>query len=42
MTEDQLEHETLAWLADVGYTVLYGVDIARLPETEAIREESGA
>jgi type I restriction enzyme R subunit len=28
MTEDQLEQETLSWLADVGYTVLYGVDIA--------------
>ena len=28
MTEDQLEQETLGWLADVGYTVLYGVDIA--------------
>lgn len=28
MTEDQLERETLNWLTDVGYTVLYGVDIA--------------
>jgi len=28
MTEDQLEQETLAWLADVGYTHLYGPDIA--------------
>lgn len=28
MTEDQLEQETLGWLTDVGYTVLYGVDIA--------------
>ena len=28
MTEDQLEQETLGWLSDVGYTVLYGVDIA--------------
>lgn len=28
MTEDQLEQETLGWLADVGYDVLYGVDIA--------------
>jgi type I restriction enzyme R subunit len=28
MTEDQLEQETLSWLAEVGYTVLYGVDIA--------------
>ncbi|MEV4780101.1 type I restriction endonuclease subunit R [Burkholderia sp. LMU1-1-1.1] len=28
MTEDQLEQETLAWLRDVGYTHLYGPDIA--------------
>src|SRR5471030_482258 len=28
MTEDQLEQETLAWLQDVGYTHLYGPDIA--------------
>ncbi|MEQ1539920.1 MAG: type I restriction endonuclease [Sphingorhabdus sp.] len=28
MTEDQLEQETLSWLADVGYTPLYGIDIA--------------
>lgn len=28
MTEDQLEQETLAWLADVGYTSVYGPDIA--------------
>ncbi|HJV80163.1 type I restriction endonuclease subunit R [Noviherbaspirillum sp.] len=28
MTEDQLEQETLAWLADVGYSHLYGPDIA--------------
>ena len=28
MTEDQLEQEALAWLADVGYTHLYGPDIA--------------
>ena len=28
MTEDQLEQETLAWLADTGYTVLHGPDIA--------------
>ena len=28
MTEDQLEQETLSWLADVGYTVLHGSDIA--------------
>ncbi len=28
MTEDQLEQETLGWLADVGYSHLYGPDIA--------------
>ncbi len=28
MTEDQLEQETLGWLAEVGYTHLYGPDIA--------------
>ncbi len=28
MTEDQLELETLGWLADVGYTHVYGPDIA--------------
>jgi type I restriction enzyme, R subunit len=28
MTEDQLELETLSWLADVGYTHVYGPDIA--------------
>jgi len=28
MTEDQLEHEALAWLQDVGYTHLYGPNIA--------------
>jgi len=28
MTEDQLEQETLGWLAGVGYTPLYGPDIA--------------
>ncbi len=28
MTEDQLEQEALGWLADVGYTVLHGLDIA--------------
>ena len=28
MTEDQLEQEALAWLADVGYTHLYGPDLA--------------
>ncbi len=28
MTEDQLEQETLGWLADVGYRHVYGPDIA--------------
>ena len=28
MTEDQLEQEALGWLADVGYQVVYGPDIA--------------
>ena len=28
MTEDQLEQETLGWLGSVGYTHLYGPDIA--------------
>ncbi len=28
MTEDQLEQETLSWLADTGYTCRYGLDIA--------------
>jgi len=28
MTEDQLEQETLGWLEEVGYTQLYGPDIA--------------
>jgi len=28
MTEDQLEHECLGWLRELGYTQLYGPDIA--------------
>ena len=28
MTEDQLEHEALGWLAEVGYTHCYGPDLA--------------
>ncbi|MDO9314841.1 MAG: HsdR family type I site-specific deoxyribonuclease, partial [Burkholderiaceae bacterium] len=28
MTEDQLEQETLGWLADVGYAHVYGPDVA--------------
>ncbi|MDO8844100.1 type I restriction endonuclease subunit R [Methylicorpusculum sp.] len=28
MTEDQLEQETLSWLNDVGYTSVYGPDLA--------------
>ncbi len=28
MTEDQLEQEALGWLADVGYSPLYGPELA--------------
>lgn len=28
MTEDQLEQETLGWLAEAGYSHSYGLDIA--------------
>ena len=28
MTEDQLEQEALGWLAEVGYAVAHGPDIA--------------
>ncbi|MEW9904423.1 MULTISPECIES: type I restriction endonuclease subunit R [Pseudomonas] len=41
MTEDQLEQETLGWLSDVGYTHLYGPDIAHdgdNPERESYRD----
>ncbi len=41
MTEDQLEQETLGWLAEVGYTHLYGPDIAHdgdTPERENYRQ----
>ena len=41
MTEDQLEQECLGWLADVGYTRLYGPDIAPdgpAPERASYRE----
>ncbi|ABE43875.1 type I restriction endonuclease subunit R [Polaromonas sp. JS666] len=41
MTEDQLEQETLAWLADVGYTHRYGPDIAHdgaMPERSSYRQ----
>ena len=41
MTEDQLEQECLGWLADVGYTRLYGPDIAPdgpAPERACYRE----
>ena len=43
MTEDQLEQETLGWLADVGYSVLKGPDIAPdgpSPERENYRQVS--
>lgn len=41
MTEDQLEQETLGWLAELGYTHLYGPDIAHdgdNPERESYRD----
>jgi type I restriction enzyme R subunit len=41
MTEDQLEQEMLGWLRDVGYTHLYGPDIAHngtSPERGSFRE----
>lgn len=28
MTENQLEQEALGWLADVGYTPIYGPELA--------------
>ena len=41
MTEDQLEQETLGWLAEVGYTHLYGPTIAydgESPERDNYRQ----
>jgi len=41
MTEDQLEQETLGWLAEVGYAHLYGPNIAHdgeQPERENYRQ----
>ncbi|MFJ2492375.1 type I restriction endonuclease subunit R [Pseudomonas iridis] len=41
MTEDQLEQETLSWLAEVGYTHLYGPSIAydgESPERDSYRQ----
>ncbi|UCO96399.1 type I restriction endonuclease subunit R [Metapseudomonas lalkuanensis] len=41
MTEDQLEQETLGWLNELGYTHLYGPDIAHdgdNPERESYRD----
>ncbi|TCQ81606.1 type I restriction endonuclease subunit R [Pseudomonas sp. JUb52] len=41
MTEDQLEQETLGWLTEVGYTHLYGPDIAydgESPERDNYRQ----
>ena len=41
MTEDQLEQETLGWLAEVGYTHVYGPTIAydgESPERDNYRQ----
>ncbi|GAB6387211.1 type I restriction endonuclease subunit R [Stutzerimonas marianensis] len=41
MTEDQLEQETIGWLNELGYTHLYGPDIAHdgdNPERESYRD----
>lgn len=41
MTEDQLEQEMLGWLCEVGYTHLYGPDIAndgKTPERNSYQE----
>jgi hypothetical protein len=41
MTEDQLEKEALEWLGELGYTHLYGPDIAHdgdNPERESYRD----
>jgi type I restriction enzyme R subunit len=38
MTEDQLEQETLQWLASTGYTSVYGLDIA--PDGDAAERSS--
>ena len=41
MTEDQLEQETLAWLQDVGYSHVYGADMApdgKAPEPDNYRQ----
>ena len=41
MTEDQPERETVVWLADVGCTPVYSLDIAPdglLPECDSYRQ----
>jgi type I restriction enzyme, R subunit len=41
LTEDQLEQEALAWLAEVGYTLAYGPDMAhdgQAPQRTSYRE----
>ncbi len=43
MTEDQLENEALEWLGELGYTHLYGPDIAHdgdNPERESYRRRA--
>jgi type I restriction enzyme R subunit len=41
MTEEQLEKEMLGWLSDIGYTHIYGPDIAidgEVPERNNYQE----
>ncbi len=35
ITEDDIEEATLAWFSDLGYSVLYGPDIAPIEEGAA-------
>jgi hypothetical protein len=36
MTEDQLEQETLIWLAELGYKVVNGLDIAPMATAQSV------